>query len=91
MSVFFFFFFLYLGKNSILSKLAGKRIWKINLSSDRNEEVKKLLALEDGEDITYTFFKSNYILINFQYINQKKTVSQDELALIKACIKGESV
>ena len=63
----------------------SSRIWdrEINNSSDKEETLRQLLGYDAGEQITYTFFKSNYLLINFSYIGQNKTVSKDELAIYK--------
>ena len=65
----------------------SSRIWEYKIDrSIGTEEVLKLLGREPGEDITYTFFKSNYILIDFSYLEENRTVSKDELNVYKELI-----
>lgn len=65
----------------------SSRIWEYKVSrSIGTEEVLKLLGREPGEDITYTYFKSNYILINFSYLEENRAVSRDELNVYKELI-----
>ena len=66
----------------------SSRIWDREIKSRIGTEdiLPKLLGFEDGADITYTFFKSNYLLINFSYIGQSKSVSKEELSVYKELI-----
>lgn len=66
----------------------SSRIWsrEIKTSLDVDDTLSKLLGFKEGADITYTFFKSNYLLINFSYVGQSKTVSKEELNVYKELI-----
>lgn len=65
----------------------SSRIWEYKVDrSEGVEEVLKLLGREPGEDITYTYFKSNFILITFSYLSINKSVSKDELEVYKELV-----
>ena len=62
--------------------------YKVRSSSDP-DIIEILLGIKDigSEEATYTFFKSNYLLINFSYIGQNRSVSKDELDTYKELIE----
>lgn len=70
----------------------SSRMWDYELSFLTEEEKKKkLLDLlgygeDKKEDITYTYFKSNFLLFNFDYINKSKIIYQQELNVFKELI-----
>lgn len=61
------------------------RVWSYVLKTDPSENIiEQLLGYEDSDLITtYTFFKSNYLLLDFKYINKNVTISKDEIAVFK--------
>lgn len=67
------------------------RMWKYLLktsTSSEDETVRELLGYEDSDKgVTYTFFKSNYLLFNFGYTNQTASVSKAELEVFKELVK----
>lgn len=65
------------------------RVWEYIRDNYQGDNVlEKLLGYDDSEEIvtTFTFFKSNYLLLDFNYINQRRTVSKDEVAVFKELI-----
>lgn len=67
------------------------RMWEYLLktsTSSEDETIRELLGYEDSDrGVTYTFFKSNYLLFNFEYTNQTASVSKAELEVFKELIK----
>ena len=67
------------------------RMWEYLLktsASSEDETVRELLGYEDSDrGVTYTFFKSNYLLFNFEYTNQTASVSKAELEVFKELVK----
>lgn len=60
----------------------SSRIWKHEVDqydSGVTEILEKLLGFEPGAEITYKFFKSNFLLINFAYTGSTKAVNKAEL------------
>lgn len=74
---------------SMYTEPKPSRVWEYKISHNRTEEeVKRLLGIdtENPEDIIYTYFKSNFILINFNYIGENKLVTKDELSIFKELV-----
>ena len=66
----------------------SSRIWEYKVDrSIGNEEVEKLLGIvESDEETKYTYFKSNFILINFYQLIEDRTVTKEELNVYKELI-----
>ena len=69
----------------------SSRFWDNRISQgteeERTETLRKLLGIDPSdEEITYTFFKSNFLLFNFSYVNQSKVIYQQELNVFKELI-----
>ena len=63
------------------------RTWEYKVAQEGEKIIPKLLGFEESEEaMTYTYFKSNYILLNFSYPGQNKIVSKDELEVYKELI-----
>lgn len=70
----------------------SSRMWDYKLSQiseqEQNKKLRELLGIdESNEEITYTFFKSNFLLFNFAYVGQSKVIYQQELNVYKELIK----
>ena len=67
----------------------SSRMWDYIVKNSSDPDIlEKLLGIEDSdEELVYTFFKSNYLLINFSYIGQNRTVSREELDTYKELTK----
>lgn len=64
------------------------RIWDKKVSDTAGAIIPKLLGYEpSNESITFTYFKSNFILLDFSYPGQSRTVSKDELAIYKELVQ----
>lgn len=65
------------------------RVWeyKIKTSTKSSEEtITDLLGYTGNEEITYTFFKSNYLLLDFNYANGKNSVDKDTVDIFKELV-----
>ena len=66
------------------------RIWDHVLSTSTSSEddtVRELLGYKESDlEFTYTYFKSNYLLLDFSYINQSNVVTKDEIAMFKELV-----
>lgn len=68
--------------NSMYVAPRSSRIWDYEINKSTDPDIKNTIRnLLENEG--YSFFKSNYLLINFQYINSEKEVSQTELEVFK--------
>lgn len=65
------------------------RLWNYvlkNSKKETGETVRDLLGYSGNEEITYTFFKSNYLLLDFNYVNNKNTFDKNTIAVFKELI-----
>lgn len=73
---------------SMYTNPKSSRIWeyRVDKSGRSIEEVEALLGISGSSDITYTYFKSNFVLINFYYIGSNRSINKDELDIFKELI-----
>lgn len=75
---------------SMYSAPRPSRVWDYKIqtttSKPTDEVITDLLGYTGNEEMTYEFFKSNYLLVDFTYFDKEDNITKDEIAIFKELI-----